>query len=142
MEVIVHDEYLSVAIGKKGQNVRLASKLTGWRLDVKSDTRYKSALKDGYDSLMALPGVEKATIDSLYEKGVISADELRTLSVEDLMQRGMDETEAAKLLEIAHTEADRAEETEETEEEAVAAASSEDTEVPKSPGDVEGIEKI
>jgi N utilization substance protein A len=37
MEVIVPDEFLSVAIGKRGQNVRLASKLTGWHLDVNSE---------------------------------------------------------------------------------------------------------
>ena len=40
MEVIVPDEFLSIAIGKRGQNVRLASKLTGWQLDVKSEKQY------------------------------------------------------------------------------------------------------
>ncbi|PQP34092.1 transcription termination/antitermination protein NusA, partial [Desulfobacteraceae bacterium SEEP-SAG9] len=54
MEVIVPDEFLSVAIGKRGQNVRLASKLTGWYLDVKSESRYSQAMKDGYDSLVKL----------------------------------------------------------------------------------------
>ena len=57
MEVIVPDEYLSIAIGKKGQNVRLASKLAGWHLDVKNETRYSQAMQIGYDSLVALPGV-------------------------------------------------------------------------------------
>ena len=44
MEVIVPEESLSIAIGKRGQNVRLASKLTGWRLDVKSEDQYLSLI--------------------------------------------------------------------------------------------------
>ena len=47
MEVIVPDEQLSLAIGRKGQNVRLASKLSGWKIDVKSETRYQRSLKEG-----------------------------------------------------------------------------------------------
>jgi N utilization substance protein A len=39
MEVIVPDDQLSLAIGKRGQNVRLAAKLTGWKIDIKSETR-------------------------------------------------------------------------------------------------------
>jgi N utilization substance protein A len=39
MEIIVADDQLSLAIGKRGQNVRLAAKLTGWRIDIKSETR-------------------------------------------------------------------------------------------------------
>ena len=50
MEVIVADEMLSLAIGRRGQNVRLASKLSGWRIDVKSETKYSEALRDGYRS--------------------------------------------------------------------------------------------
>jgi N utilization substance protein A len=45
MEVIVPDDYLSIAIGKRGQNVRLASKLTGWHLDVQSESRYNETMK-------------------------------------------------------------------------------------------------
>ena len=56
MEVIVPDEQLSLAIGRKGQNVRLASKLSGWKIDVKSETRYQRSLKEGYQSLIRMPG--------------------------------------------------------------------------------------
>lgn len=102
MEVIVPDESLSIAIGKRGQNVRLASKLTGWRLDVKSETRYSKAMKDGYDSLVALPGVSVSLADSLYEKGFFSAEELSISSVEDLTQvRRVTEKEARRLIEVA-----------------------------------------
>ena len=102
MEVIVPDEFLSIAIGKKGQNVRLASKLSGWHLDVKSETRYTKAMQSGYDSLVALPGVGISMADTLYEAGFYSADEVSRASIEDLVQiRGIGEEKAKKLIEGA-----------------------------------------
>ena len=102
MEVIVPDEFLSVAIGKRGQNVRLASKLSGWRLDVMSETRYSETMKVGYDSLVGLPGVGVSMADALYEKGFFSAEELSNASPEDLTQiRGIGEEKAHKLIEAA-----------------------------------------
>jgi N utilization substance protein A len=109
MEVIVPDEFLSIAIGKKGQNVRLASKLTGWHLDVKSESAYNQAMQSGYNSLMALPGVGISLADALYEKGFYSAEEIGKASVEDLLQiRGIDETLARSLIEAAKTAAAQA----------------------------------
>jgi N utilization substance protein A len=109
MEVIVPDEFLSIAIGKKGQNVRLASKLTGWHLDVKSESIYNQAMQSGYNSLMALPGVGISLADALYEKGFYSAEEIGKASVEDLVQiRGIDETLAHSLIEAAKTAAEQA----------------------------------
>ena len=100
MEVIVPDEFLSIAIGKKGQNVRLASKLTKWHLDVISETRYSEAMQDGYDSLVSLPDVGISLADALYEKGFFSADELSRASVEDLLQiRDITEEKAIQLIE-------------------------------------------
>ena len=102
MEVIVPDEFLSVAIGKRGQNVRLASKLTGWHLDVNSESSYSETMKSGYDSLVALPGVGISMADSLFEKGLYSAEELIKVSVEDLTEiRGIGEDKAAALIENA-----------------------------------------
>lgn len=86
MDVIVPDESLSVAIGKRGQNVRLASKLTGWHLDVKSESTYKQDMKDGYDSLLSLPNMSTGLADALYEKGFNTADEVAASSVEELQQ--------------------------------------------------------
>lgn len=86
MEVVVPDEYLSIAIGKKGQNVRLASKLTGWQLDVKSEAKYSKAMKEGYDSLMNLPDINMMLVDILYNNGFISAEEISAASPEDIMQ--------------------------------------------------------
>ena len=102
MEVIVPDEFLSIAIGKKGQNVRLASKLTKWHLDVISEELYSETMKSGYDSLVALPGVGISLADTLYEMGFFSAEELGKASVEDLMQiRDISEEQANDLLEAA-----------------------------------------
>jgi N utilization substance protein A len=103
MEVVVPDEFLSIAIGKKGQNVRLASKLAGYHLDVKSETRYSKAMQSGYDSLVALPGVGISLADALYEKGFYSAEEVSHASIEDLIQiRGIGEEKAKKLIKAAN----------------------------------------
>ncbi len=99
MEVIVPDDQLSLAIGKRGQNVRLASKLTEWRIDVKSETKYQKSLKEGYDSLLALPGVGDATADTLYEAGFASAEELAGGLVEELVAiPGISQQKAAKFI--------------------------------------------
>jgi len=102
MEVIVPDDHLSIAIGKKGQNVRLASKLTQWHLDVISETRYSEAMQDGYHSLVSLAGVGISLADALYEKGFFSIEEISSASVEDLVQvKGIGEGTAEKLIETA-----------------------------------------
>ncbi|MBW2012108.1 MAG: transcription termination/antitermination protein NusA, partial [Deltaproteobacteria bacterium] len=86
MEIIVPDEFLSVAIGKQGQNVRLASKLTGWHLDVQGETLYNKTMKNGYNSLMKLPGMTKIIADALFERGFFCLKELTKASIEDLLQ--------------------------------------------------------
>lgn len=99
MEVIVPDEFLSVAIGKRGQNVRLASRLTGWHLDVQSESAYSQTMKEGYDSLMQVPGVSIGLADVLYEKGFYSAEELSLATQEELEQiREIDAEKAALLI--------------------------------------------
>ena len=69
MEVIVPDDQLSLAIGKNGQNVRLAVKLTGWRIDVKSESMAAVQEEEGYKSLMKIPGVGQATAERLFGEG-------------------------------------------------------------------------
>ncbi len=104
MEVIVPDEFLSVAIGKRGQNVRLASKLTGWHLDVNSETQYNQTMETGYDSLVNIAGVGVSMADALFEKGFYSAEELAAAEIEDLLQiRGIGEEKAKQLIANAQT---------------------------------------
>ncbi len=102
MEVIVPDEFLSVAIGKRGQNVRLASKLTGWHLDVNSETKYTEAMKVGYESLVEIPGVGIGIADAMFENGLNSAEDLAGATVDDLTPiRGIGEEKASMLIENA-----------------------------------------
>jgi N utilization substance protein A len=131
MEVIVPDEFLSIAIGKKGQNVRLASKLTGWHLDVKSETRYSKAMQIGYDSLVALPGIGISMADALYELGFYSAEEVSTAAPEDLIQvRGIGEEKARKLIAAAQTAVIEAEQAEDIDEEETAEAAPAESDEP------------
>jgi N utilization substance protein A len=102
MEVVVPDDQLSLAIGKRGQNVRLASKLSGWHLDVTSESNYNRALKETYDSLLQLDGVGEKTALALYQGGFRSADEVAEAQVPDLMQLAeIGEEKAAKIIESA-----------------------------------------
>lgn len=102
MEVIVHDEFLSVAIGKRGQNVRLASALTGWQLDVINEEAYSSSVKAGYNELLSLPGVTIAIADALHEKGYFTAVEVADASVDELsLVRGVGKVKAQPLIDAA-----------------------------------------
>jgi N utilization substance protein A len=134
MEVIVPDEFLSIAIGKKGQNVRLASKLTGWHLDVKSETKYSKAMQSGYDSLVALPGVGISMADALYELGFYSAEEVSNASPEDLIQvRGIGEEKARKLIAAAQAAVQAAAQAEELQQELTEKAQAPATEAVEQP---------
>jgi transcription termination/antitermination protein NusA len=99
MEVIVPDDQLSLAIGKRGQNVRLASRLVGWKIDVKSESKYSKSLKEGYLSLLRIPGVGEITANLLHEGGYTSAREVAETSVEELIQvTGLTEKKAGALI--------------------------------------------
>jgi N utilization substance protein A len=76
MEVIVPDDQLSLAIGRKGQNVRLACHLTGWKLDLRSESEVEAETRQARASLTAIPGVSDLTAAMLYQNGVKSAEEL------------------------------------------------------------------
>jgi len=115
MEVVVPDDQLSLAIGKRGQNVRLASKVTGWKLDVTSETQYNRDLKDGYKSLLELPGVGDKRAADLYQEGFRSARDIANATVADLVALdGVSDKRAAKLIEDAIQYTREEEVTEET----------------------------
>jgi transcription termination/antitermination protein NusA len=102
MEVIVPDDQLSLAIGKRGQNVRLASKLAGWRIDVKTESKYSKSLKEGYLSLLRIPGVGEITANTLHEAGFTSAKEVAETTLEELMQAtGLHEKKVRTLMAAA-----------------------------------------
>jgi N utilization substance protein A len=108
MEVVVPDDQLPLAIGKRGQNVRLASRLTGWRLDVSGETDYNKALKDGYQSLLDLPGVAAKRATDLCDEGFRSVEDIAGATVEDLISvQGMGNERAQKLIDDAITYVNR-----------------------------------
>ena len=102
MEVVVSDDQLSLAIGKRGQNVRLASRVTNWKLDVLNDSEYNKALEEGYKSLLKLSGVGKKYATTLYEMGFGSAEDVAKAEVADLATiKGISEKKAKELIQGA-----------------------------------------
>jgi N utilization substance protein A len=84
MEVIVNDEYLSIAIGKGGQNVSLACEITGWHLEVTSEEEYSRGVKEGYDSLMKLSTVGLQAAELLFKAGYSSFLDIMDAVPEDI----------------------------------------------------------
>src|ERR1022692_4431890 len=92
LEIIVEDTQLSLAIGKKGQNVRLASKLIGWNVDIKSEEEKRReieaqmvALTAPGTSLSELAGVGPKTVEKLEAHGVTSIEKLADMTPEQLV---------------------------------------------------------
>jgi N utilization substance protein A len=93
LEVIVEDTQLSLAIGKKGQNVRLASKLIGWNIDIKSEEEKRreieaqmAALTAPGTALTELAGVGPKTIEKLEAAGISSIEKLADMTPEQLVE--------------------------------------------------------
>jgi transcription termination/antitermination protein NusA len=102
MEVIVPDDQLSLAIGKKGQNVRLAVKLTGWKIDVKSESMAESQEKEGYRALMKIPGMDEEAAEHLFGGGWKSIAAVASAEPDTLASvPGVDEQTASLWVEAA-----------------------------------------
>src|SRR5215831_5690307 len=93
LEVIVEDTQLSLAIGKKGQNVRLASKLIGWNIDIKSEEEKRREIEAQMAALTApgtplaeLKGVGPKTIEKLEAAGISSIEKLADMTPEQLVE--------------------------------------------------------
>ena len=86
MELIVADDQLSLAIGKKGQNVRLAAKLTGWKIDIHSETKVKQAAEEGKTSLTNIEGLGENLADLLYNQGINNPEALVSHSAEQIAE--------------------------------------------------------
>ena len=111
LEAIVNDEQYSLAIGTHGQNVRLASKLVGWTIDVKREADKKDEIMaqmgggdDPVDGapVSDLPGVGEKTADKLVESGFATVESIAEAGVEDVAAvPGFGEKSAARLIEKA-----------------------------------------
>ena len=108
IEVIVEDRQLSLAIGKKGQNVRLAAKLTGWKIDIKSEEEKRREVEAQFDGLAAgepatltLPGLAEDQVRKLAAAGLDTADRLLAATAEQLLEVAGIGQEAAEALRAA-----------------------------------------
>ncbi len=104
VEVVVDDSQLSLAIGKKGQNVRLAARLTGWRIDIKSENEKRQEVEAQFDDLeegegaLTLPGLTEPQLIALSEAGLDTAERLLEVETGRLAEvAGVDGTTAAEL---------------------------------------------
>ncbi len=102
MEIIVPDDQLSLAIGRSGQNVRLAAQLTGWKLDINSESRVKEMREFADRSLGVLPGVNELLVETLYAHGFRMAKDIAEANPEVLAQiPGIDAAKVAPMQEMA-----------------------------------------
>jgi len=120
IEVLVEDRQLSLAIGKKGQNVRLAAKLTGWKIDIKSDEDKKKEVElqlaglefgDAGESAapLELPEIHVEVISALTAAGYTTADQVVAAGAEALSALpGFDAETVTAVLAAAGTAADEA----------------------------------
>ena len=105
-EVIVANDMLSLAIGKSGHNVRLAARLTGWHIDVKSEEQKKQEseqkIANKTSALEQLKGINDKTIDLLVQAGFTNINKIAELKPEDLTTLpGIGEKTAEKIIEAA-----------------------------------------
>jgi N utilization substance protein A len=84
MELVVPDEKLSLAIGRKGQNVRLAAQLTGWKLDIISESKFKQMEEEAIAALQQIEGVSDAIARSMYRLGFRALEELAEATEQEL----------------------------------------------------------
>lgn len=98
MEVIVDDDQLSLAIGMRGQNVRLASQLTEWKIDIKTESKVKKEQQEVISLLMSLPSVGEVTANLLHNEGFYTLEDIAFSDPENLMKAsGVGEDEVQKI---------------------------------------------
>jgi len=84
--VVVPDDQLSLAIGKRGQNVRLAARLTGWDIDILTPKEYNKGLDDMERELSAIEGIDSEKIEKMMAMGIVSLSDIEEIGAEPLMK--------------------------------------------------------
>jgi transcription termination/antitermination protein NusA len=111
VKIIVSEDQLSLAIGKRGQNARLTSKLTGWQVDIEAEVvvtkGFEEKVAEAVESLAAIPGISREQADVLVHHGLTRLEDLLSAEVSDLS--GIPEVgeQAAAVLDAARAEATR-----------------------------------
>src|SRR5215470_11854836 len=108
--VLVKEDQLSLAIGRRGQNVRLASKLCGWDIEIMTQEELAQAIERAVVGFSSLTGVEEELANRLVEEGFLSYDDLSIIEPDALMAMGsLSEEEANTIVEQAEERAEVAE---------------------------------
>jgi len=103
IEVVVADDQLSLAIGKKGQNVRLASKLTGWKIEIKSESKMEKLSIEVLERFKNIPNLGDVASRILYNEGFRSLDDLAESSSDQLAKiLKIDQEKAAEIIQEAN----------------------------------------
>ncbi len=118
--VVVRDDQLSLAIGKRGQNVRLAARLTGWDVDILTPAEFNKGLDTLAQTLTGVEGVTEEMVDRLAALGMVSVFDIEEVGPDVLASElGIDHALAQKAVEVAAARAkDVAEEQQREKEEA------------------------
>jgi len=111
VKITVSEDQLSLAIGKRGQNARLTSKLTGWQVDIEPEIvvtkGFEQKVAEAVDSLAAIPGISREQADVLVHHGLTRLEDLLQADVSDLAGIPQIGEQAASILDAARSEATR-----------------------------------
>jgi len=108
--VLVREDQLSLAIGRRGQNVRLGSKLCGWDIEIMTQDELADSIDRAVSGFSELEGLDVSVAEKLVEQGFLSYDDLSIIEPEDFMQIGeMDEATVNSIIEQAEAKAEEAE---------------------------------
>ena len=121
--VVVAEDQLSLAIGKRGQNVRLAARLTGWDIDILTPAEYNKHLENMEQVLKSVPGVDDVLVDKIVAFGCVSVGDIDEIGPDPLAKElGLEPELAEKIAEAAGEEVIHQEEEKEAAAKAAAAA--------------------
>ncbi len=103
--VLVREDQLSLAIGRRGQNVRLASKLVGWDIEIMTSEELDELIEKAVGAFMKIEGVETDLAEKLVEQGILSYDDLSVMEIADLVNtvEGLTEEQAVEIVARAET---------------------------------------
>jgi N utilization substance protein A len=111
VRVVVSEDQLSLAIGKRGQNARLTSKLTGWQVDIEPEVivtkGFEEKVAEAVDSLASIPGISREQADTLVHHGLTRLEDLLQAEESDLSGIPQIGDQAAAILQAARAEGAR-----------------------------------
>lgn len=109
--VLVQEDQLSLAIGRRGQNVRLASKLCGWDIEIMTSAELEEKMEVAIAGFSSIPGVTEDLAQALVEQGYLSFDDLSVIEPDVLMEMsGLESGQVEEIVDSAEAKARDAEE--------------------------------